>query len=676
MDAREQAIVVTLVAYKVVLLVIGFLASRYTRDDTEFYLGGRRLGPAIAALSASASSSSAWTMLGVSGAAYAWGLASLWIFPACVGGFLLNWYVLAPALHALSHREGTLTVTDILAGPRTAELSRAISTVAAGIVVFSFTAYVAAQFQGAGKTFHQTFGTDPDVGILIGAGIVVLYTLFGGFWAVSISDTLQGVMMMIASVLIPVAALAAVGGPARLVDGLGSVGQPGYLSLTREMAGPTAVGFVLGVLGIGLGYPGQPHVVNRFMALEDQPRAIARARRIAIGWAVVVYAGMILTGLCGRLLYGDLPDAETVLVAAAGGLLHPVLAGVMLAAVLSAIMSTADSQLLVAASAITHDLGLDGGAARARVRRARVVVLVVSVAAVGAAMVGSREIFSRVLFAWTALGNAFGPLLLVRVLKGPVLPKAALGAMVLGFGLSVAAYSVEGARGTAWERVVPFVVAGGVAWWERGWRLDLRGRGRGEDGTSYGVHRGLAARFGGEGAAAGAWGLGHLRWNGAPLESVMPLAMRSTRHGSGLRPLPIRLLCTVPCRLTPTARRAGAPLRGREGARAAARRRIRRHANASSRARRPDVDRNEIAPYESSSDQLPIRLPYTVPCRFQRTHRARRGLPPGDGRGLEPPPGGGSVVIRARRRHLRVRTQPATLERRFRAGCSTPYRVA
>lgn len=473
--SEALAIAITLVAYKLVLVAIGLLAQRRTRDAADFFLGGRTLGPWVAAISASASSSSAWTLLGVSGAAYAWGLGALWIFPACVGGFCVNWIVLAPHLRRLSREQGALTVTDMLAGPPGTPGSTSIRGVCTAIVLTSLLAYVAAQFQGAGKTFHETFAMPMSTAVLLGGGIIVLYTLLGGFWAVSLTDTLQGLVMAAAAVVVPVAALGAVGGPGELLGALSRVEVAGYDSLVRGWAPAAGVGFVLGLLGIGLGYPGQPHVVNRFMAIRDEA-AMKQARRIAIGWAVIMFAGMLLTGWCARVLLPELADPEVALLGVTRRLLPPVVAGVMIAAVLSAVMSTADSQLLVAASAVAHDLrrsgpsgssGSSGSSSSQALARTRLTVLILSAVAVGLALVGSAEIFSRVLFAWTAMGAAFGPLLLVRVLAGPVRPRARLGSIVMGFALSVAAYSTPGLAGGPWERIAPFVVAFAVAWWGR-----------------------------------------------------------------------------------------------------------------------------------------------------------------------------------------------------------------
>lgn len=458
--SHEQTVFATLIAYQLALVGLGLMTRERNRDGVDFFLGGRQLGPVVAAIAASASSSSAWTLLGVSGAAYAWGMSAIWLFPACVGGFVINWVLIAPALRRVSHETGTVTVTELIAGPAGRPGRQAIVLVASLIVLMSLGLYVAAQFQGAGKTFSETFGLSPTDSILLGGGVVLFYTMVGGFWAVAITDTLQGLLMAVAAVLVPLAALAAVGGPSGLVDGLRAVPVDGYLSVTRNMPWAAALGFILGLFGIGLGYPGQPHVVNKFMAMKLGDAAIARARRIAIGWAIVVYAGMLLLGLAGRVLLPDLADPEVVLIAAANQLLPGIGAGLLIAAILSAIMSTADSQLLVAASSITYDLGIGRDGRWSLLARSRAVVLTLGLGAIAAALYGSQEIFSRVLFAWAAMGAAFGPLILIVITRGPVGARATLLAMVLGFVSSVGAYYLPPhAWKGVFERVVPVLIA-------------------------------------------------------------------------------------------------------------------------------------------------------------------------------------------------------------------------
>lgn len=462
MDTRALTVLVTLVAYKVLLLAIGLVASRRTHDDTDFYLGGRSLGPWVAALSASASSSSAWTLLAVSGAAYSWGLSAAWLFPATVGGFAFNWFVLAPAVQRVGRETGALTVIALIAGPEERPLSRVIARLCAVIVLLSFTLYVAAQLQGAGLAFHDTFGWGTTESVLVGSAVVIVYTLMGGFWAVSLTDTLQGFAMVGAAVLLPTAVVWSAGGPAELLAGMRAVEAAGWTHPFRDAAWLGPVGFVLGTLGIGLGYPGQPHVANRFMALREGAADLRVARIVAVLWAVVVYAGMLVVGWGGRVLFPVLGDGEVVFIHATNTLLPPVVSGVVLAAVLSAVMSTADSQLLVAGSSVSHDLRLGRG--QDALRSSRVVVLIVGVLAVGAALVGDASIFDRVLSAWWVVGFALGPALIVTALKGPIPPRRTLAAVAVGAGLTFVANLTPALDKTLVESVLPFFLGLAIVW--------------------------------------------------------------------------------------------------------------------------------------------------------------------------------------------------------------------
>jgi len=268
-------------------------------------------------------------------------------------------------------------------------------------------------------------------------------------------------LMVITAVLLPLVALVAVGGPDQLLPGLRAVGTPEQLSWTGPWGGAMGLAFVAGTLGIGLGYPGQPHVLNRFMALRDE-RALRAGRLIAIGWAVLIYAGTLAIGLCARVLYSGIGDGEQVFFEVANRLLSPVMAGIMVAAVLSAIMSTADSQLLVAASSVSHDWRLSRGQ-RTDLKLSRLVVLGVSLVATLLAMFAPDAIFSRVLFAWHAVGSAFAPPLLVRLAGYRVSSRATLSALCMGAGLTVALSYLPNAPGDALERLLPFVLALGIS---------------------------------------------------------------------------------------------------------------------------------------------------------------------------------------------------------------------
>ncbi|GMR15581.1 MAG: sodium/proline symporter PutP [Gammaproteobacteria bacterium] len=456
-------LIATLILYQVLLLGIGWWASKRTDDNEDFYLGGRKLGAAVAALSASASSSSAWSLLGVSGAAYAWGLPAIWLIPSTLLGFVINWYWVAPRLWQRSRDNNALTLTEFLAGPPGDPARKTIMWLAAGVILFSFTFYVAAQFQAAGNTFAAALNISPLSAIVLGAAIVLAYVMLGGFWAASITDSLQGILMALSALVLPLIALSAVGGPGALIAGLDVDGLSTTMLWTRQESLSAGVGFVIGLAGIGLGYPGQPHVVNRFMAIEKRS-AIPTARLIAISWAIVIYTGMVLLGWSGRVLMSTLGNGEQVLFELARQLLPSVFAGITVSVILSAIMSTADSQLLVAASSVSHDIRDSKAATRESLKQARWVVLIIGMAAIALAVISPAAIFSRVLFAWQALAAAFGPLLIITLWRGPVRPAWRIAAMSSGFVLTVLISWTTDTPGDIAERYIPMLVALAFAW--------------------------------------------------------------------------------------------------------------------------------------------------------------------------------------------------------------------
>ncbi|MEL7297555.1 MAG: sodium/proline symporter [Pseudomonadota bacterium] len=451
---RDAIVLTTLVAYKLILVAIGLWAARRNSDAHDYLLAGGKLGGWVAGLSASASSSSAWTLLGVSGAAYAWGLSAVWLFPATLGGFLLNWLVVAPRLATLAREERALTLSELILPTHLGRWQLPLLRLSTVIIVFCFLFYIAAQFDGAGKAFSANFGWPAAESILIGAAIVTLYTLLGGFWAVSVTDALQAVMMLLVAVALPgLAVVTVVSGGEWTTGAMGNLlgDYPGVLGLV----------FVFGTLGIGMGYPGQPHVVNRFMALRDT-RALRRGQWIAIGWAVVVYSGMLALGWSARALIAPPGDGEQALFLVADAVLSPVFAGLVLAAVLSAIMSTADSQLLSAAAAVAHDWRLDTASPDAAPALVRSVVIVLAVAAIALALFVPQDIFSRVLFAWHAVGSALGPLLLARIAGWRVSAIGSGAAMLSGFGLTVVFHLLVDSPGDWVERWLPLLIAAAI----------------------------------------------------------------------------------------------------------------------------------------------------------------------------------------------------------------------
>jgi len=421
-------VLVVFVTYLAVLAGIGVYCTRFNRTLADFVLGGRRLGAWVTALSAQASDMSAWLLIGLPATAYAFGLSVVWAVIGCAIGTVFNWVVIAPRLRRETRAAGALTIPDYLASRYAGGRLRMVRAVSVLVILLAYATYIASQFMAAGKVFETTFGNVETPwgtlgvgyhsGMLVGVGIILLYTTMGGFTAVAWTDLAQGLLMVLTVVVLPLVGLVGLGGLAVLWDRLVSV-DPNMLGVTKGASGLAFwMGVCAGGLSWGLGYPGQPHILVRFMALRD-PREMWRAAAIGIVWVVLAMSGAVFVGLVGRAMLGGLADADHVMPALAVRLMHPAVAGVMIAGAVAAMMSTVDSQLLVAASAVEEDIyiRLLGGHPkdRAAVWIGRITVLALGAAALPIAW-NRQSVFQTVFNAWGVLAAGLGPVIILGLL--------------------------------------------------------------------------------------------------------------------------------------------------------------------------------------------------------------------------------------------------------------------
>ena len=413
----DASILVGLLLYLALMLTVGVVCSRYMKSLDDFVLGGRRLGPWVSAISERASGESSWFLLGLPGAAYGMGFTEFWSVIGIACGILASWTFIAMPLRRETARLGALTLPDYFE-LRFNDRTRLLRIVSMVVILVFYTAYVAAQLSGAGKLLNATFDIPISVGIWIGVGVVVLYTMLGGFLAVAWTDLIQGLMMTAVAVLLPVLGIIHLGGFDALFEGLAAQG-PQFLEMSAGKFGAAAMLGAVAGLSWGFGYLGQPHLLTRYMAIR-RTGELRKGSLIAMGWVLVSYWGAPFIGLVGLAVLGpDLADKEQVMPLLAMMLLPGWLAGLMLAGATAAMMSTADSQLLVATSALIEDIYVrlfrPGTKPSRLVMLSRLATIVVAGVALALALLSKEGgiIYQTVTYAWTGLGASFGPPLLL-----------------------------------------------------------------------------------------------------------------------------------------------------------------------------------------------------------------------------------------------------------------------
>ena len=427
-------LVSSIIIYMVGLLVIGYVAYKRTSNLSDYMLGGRTLGPAVTALSAGASDMSGWLLLGLPGAMYLQGLSAGWIVIGLTLGAYANWLYLAPRLRTYTEvANDSITIPAYLEN-RFGDTSRMLRLVSALVIMLFFTFYVSSGLVSGAILFENTFELDYHTGILAVAGVVVVYTLFGGFLAVCWTDFVQGLMMVFALVIVPIVAFSSTGGVDSTFTTINEI-NPAYLDLFK---GTSVVG-IISLFAWGLGYFGQPHIIVRFMAISSV-KEIKNARRIGMSWMVLSVVGAMLTGLIGIAYFAnkgvELANPETVFLELGKLLFHPIITGFLLAAILAAVMSTISSQLLVTSSALTEDLYKTifrrSASDKELVLVGRLSVLLVFLTAAVLAWEQNATILALVGYAWAGFGAAFGPVILLSLYWKRMTKWGALAGMIAG----------------------------------------------------------------------------------------------------------------------------------------------------------------------------------------------------------------------------------------------------
>lgn len=438
--------VVAMIVYLLAMAAIGFWSYKQTDQYDDYVLGGRGLHPFVAALSAGASDMSGWLLMGLPGALFLTGMSELWMAIGLLVGAWANWKWVAPRLRSYSEIAGNSITVPSFFENRLHDKSRLLRVLSAAIIIFFFTFYVSSGMVSGGRYFESTFGGDYLVGMLIVAAVTVFYTFVGGFLAVSYTDTVQGLLMFASLIIVPIMAIMALDDPGQIFSFAannpyatgGVIENPNYFSLFSGVSAAV----IIGNLAWGLGYFGQPHIIVRFMALR-KPSDARAGRFYGIGWMLLSLIGAVFVALAGTVFFTqtnhsitDQENYETIFLDMAQVMFHPLFAGLVLTAVLAAIMSTMSSQMLVVSTSLIEDLFLIFAKKKPSqdvlINLSRTAVVGIAVIAAVLAINPSDSILGLVGFAWAGFGSAFGPLVLLSLYWKRLNSTGAIAGMVTG----------------------------------------------------------------------------------------------------------------------------------------------------------------------------------------------------------------------------------------------------
>ena len=451
-------LILTFALYLVAILAVGIIAYKATHSLKDYVLGGRKMGPAVTAISASASDMSGWLLMGLPGAVFLTGLNQTWIAIGLFIGAFANWHYIAPKIRHFTFFYGdSITIPQFLEKRFNTDSSILRITSSVIILIF-FTLYVASGFVAGATLFQELLGIRYDFALLIGAVGILLYTFFGGFFAVSWTDLFQGIMMLLALVCLPLIALFLIN-DSNNQAGLKEV-DPSFFNFFHDL------GFlsIISLLAWGLGYFGQPHIIARFMAAKDI-KTITKAKWISVSWMGISLLGAVLVGFVSIFWFkeGEVTNPETVFIYLSQAILSPWLGGILLAAILSAIMSTIDSQLLVSASVLTNDLYKGkikpNATQKELVWIGRLTVFVIALVAIIMAKNQSSNILDLVSYAWAGFGATFGPVLILSLFWDKYSAKGAVATLITGAIVVILYKQLSGSIFDIYELVPGFIAA-------------------------------------------------------------------------------------------------------------------------------------------------------------------------------------------------------------------------
>ncbi len=458
--------------YLIILIVVGVWTFKLNKTHEDYLLAGRKLGPWVVAFSERASGESAWLLLALPGAAITIGLSESWAVVGIILGIISSWFLIAERLRRETEKYGALTLPQYL-HLRYNDDSNIIRLFSSIIISFFFLFYVSAQFHASGKVLNSLFNVDTKIGISIGAVIIIVYTLMGGFLAVAWTDLIQGLLMIGTLVILPLAGMIEIGKIDKTINDGFEIGEfifkNNNTSLFMGKSGFDAIIVAIGGLSWGLGYLGQPHLLIRYMAIRSA-KEIRIARKIAIAWAIPGISGAFFIGAISLAYFGQEQlqhiDPEQAMPMLASQLLHPIVAGLFISGAVAAMMSTADSQLLVSTSAITEDLinryfNVEFSE-KNLVNLSRAMIIIMGLLAYLIALfseINGRNIFSVVSYAWSGLGSAFGPALLMTLWWKKTTRLGVIAGLLTGFITTVIWVNIPSLNDTITERLSSFIFA-------------------------------------------------------------------------------------------------------------------------------------------------------------------------------------------------------------------------